>query len=206
MPNRILRRRFLELALLSLNATFFRCTSPARAATPPLTVSVPPVSLAAQKAIVRDANGAPLANARVTLVGADGEFFRETRTNARGEYAFDALPKSNYIIGASAEDFEYREISVTTGAPPLAEFSLAPEANQGRWMTIGNTDPERFGGTNSGVLMPNGKIIYCHDTVRPICFRPCNGTKRNPAEFAIHSRMSCGDVNDRWARPVFWRR
>lgn len=45
---------------------------------------------------------------------------------------------------------------------------------------IGDTEPEAFGGTNSGVLMPTGKIMYCHDTVRPIIFDPLTGDKVLP--------------------------
>jgi len=81
------------------------------------------------------------------------------------------------MLGASAPGYEYREAA---GASRGLDITLGPDAHPGRWVVIGDTEPEAFGGTNSGVLMPNGKIIYCHDTVRPVVFDPVTGEKVLP--------------------------
>ncbi|MEO6760056.1 MAG: carboxypeptidase-like regulatory domain-containing protein, partial [Saprospiraceae bacterium] len=40
---------------------------------------------------VTDANGSPIAGTRVTLYNSDTSFFRETRTDASGQYLFENL-------------------------------------------------------------------------------------------------------------------
>jgi len=127
---------------------------------------------------VRDLAGRAIANARVTLVSPDGSLFREARSDAEGSYQFQDAPAGSFNLGASALGYEFQEAQAASGG---LEFSLGPDVHPGRWSVIGDTEPEKFGGTNSGVLMPDGRIIYCHDTVRPVVFDPLSGQKELPA-------------------------
>jgi hypothetical protein len=45
---------------------------------------------------------------------------------------------------------------------------------------IGTTDPENLYATNSGSLLPDGSILYCHDTKDPVIFNPVTGGKSFP--------------------------
>lgn len=51
---------------------------------------------------VRDGSGSPITNARITLLSADGNFFREARTDATGQYAIPDAPVGSFALGASA--------------------------------------------------------------------------------------------------------
>src|SRR5258706_963552 len=127
--------------------------------------------------VVRARAGAVISNARVTLISADGAFFRETRSDQNGQYQIPDAPAGTFTLGASAPSYEYQELPSAAGG---MDFTLGADVHPGRWSVIGDTEPEEFGGTNSGVLMPTGKIIYCHDTVRPIVFDPLTGNKERP--------------------------
>lgn len=127
--------------------------------------------------LVRRSQGGPLSGARVTLTSADGRVVRETRSDAAGRYRFADVPRGNATLGASAPGLEYVEAS---GASAGLDFLLAAESEAGRWRIIGDTEPEAFGGTNSGVLMPDGRVIYCHDTEEPVIFDPRDGNKAFP--------------------------
>ncbi|MEP7171797.1 MAG: galactose oxidase-like domain-containing protein, partial [Bacteroidota bacterium] len=45
------------------------------------------------------------------------------------------------------------------------------ERQPGIWQTIVQS-PEALGGTDLGILMPDGKIFYCHNTIDPFVFNP----------------------------------
>lgn len=60
------------------------------------------------------------------------------------------------------------------------DFSLGPDTQPGRWSTIGDTNPENLYATDSGSLLPDGRILYCHDTIDPIIVDPRNGAKACP--------------------------
>lgn len=127
--------------------------------------------------VVRDRAGTAISNARITLISADAGFFRESRTDRNGRFKILDAPAGTFTLGASALGYEYQELpAVSSGM----DFALGSDVHPGRWSVIGDTEPEAFGGTNSGVLMPNGKIIYCHDTVRPIVFDPVSREKQIP--------------------------
>ena len=40
--------------------------------------------------------------------------------------------------------------------------------------------PGRFDATDIGVLLPDGRVFYCHDTTDPIVFDPRTGNKVFP--------------------------
>lgn len=113
-----------------------------------------------------------VAGARVTLFNADTSFFREARTDAAGFFRVENVPTGSYRLGASYPKREYKEVTITVSASGAQfDFTLGPETHSGEWKIIGDAG-EPFGGTNSGVLLPDGRIIYCHDTQDPIIFDP----------------------------------
>lgn len=132
-----------------------------------------------------------LQQARVTLFNDDLSFFREVRSNDQGEYSFEHLPSGSYNLGISARGPAYEETIVEIrNSRQTLRFVLEQETEQGRWEVIGDTTPERFGGTNSGVLMPDGRIIFCHNTIDPVVFDPVSREKSFPKQSAELSHSS----------------
>ena len=57
---------------------------------------------------------------------------------------------------------------------------LGPEIEPGVWTTIGDTNPEFFAGTPSGTLLPDGRVMFCHDTQDAVVVDPQDGSKSYP--------------------------
>ncbi len=132
--------------------------------------------------IVSDATtGAPVAGARVT-VDLDVAFLgvAEARTDAAGRYRLGVMSSGPLRVGASAPGLEYREVDfMSAGGCTRVDIALGPEVEQGMWENLG--DPgEAFGGTNSGVLLPDGRLMYCHDTLDPVVLDPVTGSREYP--------------------------
>lgn len=126
------------------------------------------------------APAASIPGARVTLVGDAPVSFRETRSDGAGRYTFLDVPAGQYRVGASARGREYVETAVTVSTSCAeVDLPLGPETNIGLWETLG--DPgEAFGGTNSGVLLPDGRLMYCHDTLDPVILDPVTEERTFP--------------------------
>lgn len=119
--------------------------------------------------------------ARVTLFTPGLQFFRETRSDADGTFAFSFIGMGTYRLGVAAIGREYQETSVSvTGLLATATFSVRSETNGGRWSIVGNTAPELLDGTGSGTLLPSGEVFFCHDTEDPIVFDPVAALKWFP--------------------------
>ena len=130
---------------------------------------------------VTSARGLPIVGSRVTVFDASLAFFREARTNAQGEYSFDAVPEGSYRIGASSPGFEYQEDSIAVPSVTVERgFSLGPETQPGRWSVVGSTLPEFFDATDIAILRADGKVFFCHDTEDPVVFDPVSGKKTFP--------------------------
>ena len=112
-----------------------------------------------------------LQDARITLFNADTTFFRETRSNASGNYTFSNIPANTYSLGVSYLNKEYQQISMNLSSDSTYNFTLFPETQKGQWDVIIQS-PEPLGGTDLGLLQPDGKIYYCHDTKDPFLFDP----------------------------------
>lgn len=123
---------------------------------------------------------ASISGARVTLVGDAPVSFREARSDASGRYTFLDVPAGQYRVGASALGREYVETGVTVAASCAeVDLSLGPETHLGSWETLG--DPgEAFGGTNSGALLPDGRLMFCHDTLDPVILDPVTEERSFP--------------------------
>lgn len=129
-----------------------------------------------------DGFGQPVANARVTLFAPSPFYFTEARTDSDGSYVLSSIPTGNYLLGVSARGFEYQEQSqtVTAGSNDVQDFGLGAESHVGQWSVIGTTAPEFLDATDIGILLPDGRIFYCHDTTDPILFDPVTGTRSFP--------------------------
>lgn len=124
---------------------------------------------------------APVVDARVTIFDPSLSLFLETRSDRAGAYAFDGVPPGTWRHGVAALNLAYREAPVTlAGNVTLPDVVLVPETHPGRWQVIGNTLPHFFDATDMAVLLPNGRIWFCHDTKDPILFDPVTGKKEAP--------------------------
>jgi hypothetical protein len=140
-----------------------------------------PAAAARLTGIVRDLSNAPIADARLTMANPDTSVFVEQRSSAEGTYEFVNVPSGIWNVGASFPGRAYMEVSISVAATDVTQdFSLGLDVHAGRWSTIGNTDPENLYATNSGSLLPDGTILYCHDTKEPVRFNPVTGTKTFP--------------------------
>ncbi len=110
-----------------------------------------------------------VAGARITLFTKDTIYFRETRTDASGKYSFVNVPANTYSLGIAKLNKEYRQETVKISSDSSFDFGLLPETQQGKWDVIVKS-PEALGGTDLGILLPNGNVFYCHDTKDPFIF------------------------------------
>ncbi len=148
--------------------------------------------------VVTTPEGAAIAGARVTLVSSTGAYLGETRTDASGGYVFDDVEAGAYVVGASFLRREYRQSDATVAdAAVRLDFVLGAETEGGRWAVIGNTGDEYFAGTPSATVMPNGSIMYCHNTEEGVLFDPRTGADssamRSPSSQGCHMQTVLTD-------------
>lgn len=124
--------------------------------------------------------GDAIAGARVTLVQG-GAFVDERRTGPDGGYVFAPLAPASYEVGASSRSRAFVAATGVVDADPVrVDLALGPEIEPGRWTVIGDTEPERFAGTPSATLLPDGQVMYCHNTEDPVVVDPATGAKSYP--------------------------
>ncbi len=128
---------------------------------------------------VTDEGGAPLEAARVTILS-DG-VLREVRTDAVGAFSAEVAPGA-YAVGASRRGYAYVEdaVAVADGCTNVT-LALGPETHPGLWTSLGDAG-ERLGGTNSGVMLPDGRVMYCHDTLDPVIVDPVTNERFSAPE------------------------
>jgi hypothetical protein len=152
--------------------------------------AVVPARAAQIRGTVRDGGGSSVAGARITVVRSDTSVVREVRSASNGTYVVNNVPSGTWQIGASRLGLAYSEATRSVGTVDLVQdFTLGPDVHPGRWTTIGNTDPENLYATDSGSLLPDGRIFYCHDTQEPVVFDPVSRTKSFPS--ASPSEQGC---------------
>ncbi len=123
----------------------------------------------------------PIPNARITLFTPTLSVFAETRSDPSGTYTFTGVPAGTYQLGCAAMGQEYAEASITLAAGAnQRDFDLDPESHPGQWDIIGTTAPEFLDASDIGILLTDGKILYCHDTTDPILFDPVTGDRSFP--------------------------
>lgn len=121
--------------------------------------------------LVNDSSSNPISGARITLFDSTLSVFIEERTDLAGLFTVNNIPPGNYSLGVEKLAKEYSEQSVTIPMSNQLNIILQSETQQGVWNTIIQA-PEALGGTNLGILMPNGRIFYCHSTKDPFYFDP----------------------------------
>jgi hypothetical protein len=97
-----------------------------------------------------------------------------------------------YQLGACALMLEYKQVPIALGESNVTfDFDLGPEAETGQWIIIGSTEPELLlpDAPDIAILMSDGRIFYCHDTVDPLVFDPVTGSKFMPS--ASSSEQHC---------------
>lgn len=125
---------------------------------------------------VRVFGGAAVPGARVTLFRPDLSFFAEARTNAAGRYGFKAVAPGAYRLGVAAPGWGYQEIEVVIeDMGEVRDFALTPESDPGEWAIIGDTGGITYDASDIGILLADGRIMYCHDTITPTLFDPVTG-------------------------------
>ena len=146
---------------------------------------------------VHDGSGLPIANARVTIFSKDTAFFVETRTDSYGNFQYSDIPKGDYEIGATSMGKEYRQQSISiTNLSQILKFTIVNDSNRGSWEVL-NKAGEKLGGTNSATLLPDGRILYCHDTQDPILFDPVSNSIRKAAKSqSIQGCAAVGLIQD----------
>ena len=127
-------------------------------------------------AIIDSTSSAPVPAARVTLFTPGINEFFEVRSDAAGTYAFRDVPAGSYRLGVASPGRDYREVGLQVGMGTVRfDVSLTPETQSGSWQVIGSTLPHLLDATDIGALLPDGQILYCHDTQDPIVFNPLAG-------------------------------
>ncbi len=145
---------------------------------------------------VETPSGSAISDARVTLV-AGGVFVDEVRSDAEGSFTFAGLAEGSFDVGASVLRREYVEESVNVDGDVMVTLVLGAETHPGRWSVIGDTEPERPAGTPSATLMPDGNILFCHDTQEGVIFDPSTGAKSmaamSPSSQGCHMATTLSD-------------
>ncbi len=122
-----------------------------------------------------------IANARVTVFTGDLSYFREARTALSGRWTFGDVPPGSYRLGLAAEGYDYVERDLLVPGRSPGTINVVPESHPGAWAIVGDTSPELFDATDIAILMADGRLFYCHDTIDPVVFDPLTGAKSFPA-------------------------
>ncbi|MCA9288160.1 MAG: DUF1929 domain-containing protein [Phycisphaerales bacterium] len=131
--------------------------------------------------------GVTVANARMTLFTPDLAFFSELRTDGAGRYRFRVAPPGTYRLGVAAPGLGYQEtdVRVTAQGSAVRDFALLPESHPGEWAIIGDTGGTTFDASDIGMLLADGRILYCHDTITPKIFDPATGLSVSASSSAL---------------------
>ncbi|MGE5127593.1 MAG: TonB-dependent receptor [Betaproteobacteria bacterium] len=80
--------------------------------------------------VVRDATGAPIAGATLSLATAQGASLTSARSDARGSFVLEAVPGGSYLLRVAATGFVPRRLAVRldASAPGPLEVPLLPES------------------------------------------------------------------------------
>lgn len=120
---------------------------------------------------VNDVTMTGISGVRITLFDSGLTYFREIRTDAVGAFTIPNVPAGNYFLGVEKINKDYVQQSVIVPMSVPVSITLYDETQPGQWNVIVQS-PEALGGTNLGVLMPDGKLYYCHETTDPFYFDP----------------------------------
>ncbi len=129
----------------------------------------------------------PISKVRVMLFDSSLSFFSETRTDNAGAYNFNNVPLVRLLLGTSAPGHQYKQVALNPiGADTTINVVLHPEVEPGRWTIVGSTAPEYLDASNSGALLPDGRLFFCHNTLDPILFDPESGVSTTAPGSSSH--------------------
>src|SRR5215469_9936049 len=79
------------------------------------------------RGIVHDVQHRPVAGSDVVLKAANSDFAKSTKTNADGDFQFDAVPLGDYVLTVAKDGFapQERHITVLSGTAPVVHLELA---------------------------------------------------------------------------------
>ncbi|HKR05298.1 MAG TPA: T9SS type A sorting domain-containing protein [Bacteroidia bacterium] len=120
---------------------------------------------------VNDISTIGIPGARITLFDSSLTYFREIRTDATGAFSISNVPAGNYLLGAEKINKDYVQQSIVVPMSVPVTITLYDEIQPGQWDIIMQS-PEPLGGTDLGILAPDGEIFYCHNTMDPFVFDP----------------------------------
>ncbi len=123
----------------------------------------------------------PVEAARITLFDPGLACFFETRSDVTGAWSLTDVPSGTFSLGVAARLYDYVETTETITSDATFDTALLPESNEGVWSIIGSTTPEFLDATDIAVLLPNGRVFFCHDTTDSILFNPLTGTNNYPS-------------------------
>jgi hypothetical protein len=117
------------------------------------------------------------------VFNADTSFFAESRSGLLGNYSFNNIPNGNYTLGVAKEGMDYVDtvLSIISNLSSI-DFLLQTETHPGEWNVVLNS-PQALGGTDLGILLPDGQIFYCHDTEDPFLFNSATDQVSTPTGY-----------------------
>lgn len=94
------------------------------------------------RGIVHDAQHRPVAGTEVVLKAANSDYTQSTKTNADGDFQFDAVPLGDYIVTVTKDGFapQERHITVLSGTAPVLHLELQV-ATQTQSITVTSEAP-----------------------------------------------------------------
>src|ERR1700694_5509753 len=89
------------------------------------------------RGIVHDPQHRPVPDIEVVLKSTTSEYTQSTRSDAKGEFHFDAVPLGEYSLTVTKEGFASvtQTVSVLSGAAPVLHFELSVAA-QNQTITV----------------------------------------------------------------------
>jgi hypothetical protein len=96
----------------------------------------------AVRGIVHDAQHRPVAGTDVVLKAANSDYTQSTKTNADGDFQFDAVPLGDYVVTVTKDGFaaQERRITVLSGTAPVLHVELQV-ATQTQSITVTSEAP-----------------------------------------------------------------
>jgi hypothetical protein len=96
----------------------------------------------AVRGIVHDAQHRPVAGTDVVLKAANSDYTQSTKSNADGDFQFDAVPLGDYIVTVAKDGFaaQERRITVLSGTAPVLHVELQV-ATQTQSITVTSEAP-----------------------------------------------------------------
>src|ERR1700741_1582050 len=94
------------------------------------------------RGIVHDAQHRPVAGTEVVLKAADSDYTQFTKSNADGDFQFDAVPLGDYVVTITKAGFapQQRRITVLSGTAPVLHVELQV-ATQTQSITVTSEAP-----------------------------------------------------------------